>query len=173
MAAPKSGGNNLAASYQKLRGQTLSQWQAMGERERQGVQAAGVALAMLLAWSLLLAPALRTLKTAPAELERLESDLRRMQAQAAEAKSLRGLPPVAPTEAQAALSAATERLGTGARLNIAGDRATVTLSGVTPEALQAWLGEVRAAARARAVEAQLARGPKGFTGSLTLILGAG
>lgn len=173
MAVSKSSDSGLAASYQKLRSQALAQWQAMGERERLGVQLAGAALGLLLAWSLLLAPALRTLKTAPAELERLEGDLRRMQTQGAEARSLRALPPVAPAEAQAALTAATERLGSGARLNLTGDRAVVTLNGVSPEALQAWMGEVRAAARARAVEAQLARGPKGYTGSLTLTLGAG
>ncbi|TXI20612.1 MAG: type II secretion system protein M [Roseateles sp.] len=171
MPAPQS--KSPAAVLRQLRGQAQRHWQTLGERERLGVQLAGAALALLLGWSLLLAPALRTLKTAPVELERLEADLLRMQAQGAEVKTLRGLPPVAPADAQAALTAATERLGPAARLNITGDRAVVTLSGVPPEALQAWLGEVRAAARARAVEAQLARGPKGYTGSLTLTLGAG
>jgi general secretion pathway protein M len=37
--------------------------------------------------------------------------------------------------------------------------------------LQGWLGEVRSAARARPVEAQLTRGPKGYAGTLVLTLG--
>eukprot|EP01041_Mallomonas_annulata_P026179 gene26179-47416_t len=47
------------------------------------------ALGLLLAWCLLVAPALRTLKTAPAELEKLELQLQQMQAQAQEARALR------------------------------------------------------------------------------------
>jgi general secretion pathway protein M len=38
--------------------------------------------------------------------------------------------------------------------------------------LQAWLTEVRSAARARPVEAQLQRGPTGFSGSIVLSLGS-
>ena len=56
-------------------------------------------------------------------------------------------------------------------MNLTGDRAVVTLNGVAPELLQGWLGEVRSAARARPVEAQLTRGPKGYSGSLVLSLG--
>ena len=73
--------------------------------------------------------------------------------------------------AQAALTASVEHLGPAARLNLTGDRAVVTLTGIAPEALQAWLGEVRSAARARPVEAQLTRGPKGYAGTLVLTLG--
>jgi general secretion pathway protein M len=54
-----------------------------------------------------------------------------------------------------------------------GEHAVLMLSGVPSEALQAWLGEVRAAARARPVEAQLTRSPQGFTGSIVLSLGGG
>ncbi|HEY0953463.1 MAG TPA: hypothetical protein VGE36_01805 [Roseateles sp.] len=64
-----------------------------------------------------------------------------------------------------------EHLGPVARLNLAGSRATVTLNGIAPAALQAWLGEVRSAARARPVEAQLTRGPQGYAGSIVLALG--
>lgn len=96
-----------------------------------------------------------------------------MQAQALEASQLRAAPPVPPAQAEAALKASVEHLGPAARLNVAGDRAIVTLNGITPPALQAWLGEVRAAARARPVEAQLTRGPTGYSGTLVLSLGGG
>lgn len=161
------------APLQQARAQAAVRWQALGDREQMALQAGAVLLGVLLVWSLLLAPALRTLKAAPAEQERLELQLQLMQGQAQEARLLRATPPVPAAQAQAALTAATEHLGPSARLNLTGDRAVVTLNGISPEALRGWLGEVRAAARARPVEAQLTRGPKGFSGSLVLALGGG
>ena len=87
-------------------------------------------------------------------------------------RSLRAETPVSQTQAGAALKAASERLGDKAKLNLQGDRATLTLSGVSPEALRGWLNEARSGARARPVEAALQRGPSGFTGSITVTLGA-
>ena len=164
-------GDGLSAQLGQAKAQALAHWQALGERERFAVGAIGLLLGLLLAWSVLLAPALRTLKTAPTELERLELQLQQMQAQAQEALALRAAPPVPPDQAQAALKASVEHLGAAARLNLTGDRAVVTLNGVAPELLQGWLGEVRAAARARPVEAQLTRGPKGYSGTMVLSLG--
>lgn len=161
----------LQARLAQAKVQALAQWQALGERERLAVTVIAALVGLLLAWSVLLAPALRTLKTAPAELEKLELQLQQMQAQAQEAKVLRGAPPVPPAQAQAALTASVQHLGPAARLNLTGDRAVVTLTGVAPEMLQGWLGEVRSAARARPVEAQLTRGPKGYSGNLVLTLG--
>lgn len=166
-----NGSHALAANLQQARAQALAHWKTLGDRERLAVQAVAALLGLVLAWSLLLAPALRTLKTAPAELEQLDLQLQQMQAQAQEVRALRAAPAVPPAQAQAALTASVEHLGPAARLNLTGDRAVVTLNGISPEMLQAWLGEVRAAARARPVEAQLSRGPKGYSGSLVLTLG--
>ena len=164
-------GDDFQARLRHARAQVLTQWQSLGERERLVLGTVGVLLGLLLAWSLLLAPALRTLRTAPAELEQLELQLQRMQAQAQEARLLQSAPAVPPAQAQAALTASVEHLGPVARLNLTGDRAIVTLNGIAPAALQAWLGEARAAARARPVEAQLTRGAKGYSGTLVLTLG--
>lgn len=166
-------GNGLQAQWRQLQAQAQTQWQALGERERLALTVVAALLGLLLAWSVLLAPALRTLKTAPGELELAELQLQQMQAQAQEARLLRAAPPVPPAQAEAALKASVEHLGAAARLNVTGDRAIVTLNGIAPSALQAWLGEVRAAARARPVEAQLTRGPKGYSGNLVLSLGGG
>lgn len=175
MARPDSPSavDGLQTRLQQARVQALAQWQTLGERERLALIVVGTLLGLLLAWSLLLAPALRTLRTAPAELETLELQLQQMQAQAQEARLLRSTPPVPPAQAEAALKASVEHLGEAARLNLTGDRAVVTLNGITPPALQAWLAEVRAAARARPIEATLSRGPNGFTGNLVLSLGGG
>ena len=164
-------GEGIKAQLQQARAQVIAQWQGLGERERFAVGSIGVLLGLTLAWSLLLGPALRTLKTAPAELDALELQLQQMQAQAQEARALRQAPTVPPAQAQAALKASVDHLGAAARLNLAGDRAIVTLNGISPPALQAFLGEARSAARARPIEAQLTRGPKGFAGSITFSLG--
>lgn len=171
LSRPSRGNDGFAAQLHQARAQALVHWQALGERERMAVQAVTALLGVVLAWSVLLAPALRTLKTAPAELEQLDLQLQQMQAQAQEVRTLRAAPPVPPAQAQAALTASVEHLGPAARMNLTGDRAVVTLNGIAPELLQGWLGEVRSAARARPVEAQLTRGPKGYSGSLVLTLG--
>ena len=95
-----------------------------------------------------------------------------MQRIAAESRVLRAVAPVSQTQAGAALKAATERLGDKAKLNLQGDRATLSLTGISPEALRAWLNEARSGARARPVDATLQRGAAGFTGSITVTLGA-
>ncbi len=164
----------LLAAWTQARSQAQAQWLALGERERWALKLVGAVLGLLLFWLIAIAPARRTVQAAPAQLEALELRLQQMQVQAAEARSLRAAPAVPMAQAQAALTGATQRLGTAARLQITGDRAIVTLTGISSEALQAWLGEVRAAARARPVEAQLTRGAQGFSGTLVLVLaGAG
>ena len=106
-----TGDAGLAVRLRQTKAQAMAQWQALGERERLVLATVAALLGLLLAWSLLLAPALRTLKTAPAELEQLELQLQQMQAQAQEARTLRAAPAVPPAQAQAALTASVEHLG--------------------------------------------------------------
>jgi general secretion pathway protein M len=54
---------------------------------------------------------------------------------------------------------------------VQGERAVLTLNGVGPQALREWLQEARSAARARPLEANLSRGPAGFSGSIVLSTG--
>ncbi len=163
--------SGLARRWRELTEPARAQWQVMAPRERWTAQLGLAALALFIGWWLLLAPALRTLNQAPAKRTQLEAQLQEMQALALEARELRALPPVPAAQALAALQAASDHLGGNARLSITGERATLSLNGVTPEALQAWMAEVRSAARARPVEAQLQRSNKGFTGSIVLALG--
>jgi general secretion pathway protein M len=137
------------------------------------VSIAAVVLGAFLLWTLAIAPALRTLATAPAQLAAAEAQARQMQALAGEAASLRAVAPVPMAQAQAALTAATGRLGEAARLSLQGERAVVTLKGISGEQLGAWLAEARAGARARVVEASLSQtAPGQYGGSLTLALGS-
>lgn len=161
-----------AARLQSLVAQARSHWLALGERERLTVLIGGTALALLLLWTVAVQPALRTLSRAPQQLAQLDVQLQQMQSLAQEAAELRALPVVPAAQGQQALQAASTHLGSAARLVVTGDRAVLTLSGVPPEALQAWLLEVRGAARARPVEAKLQRGPNGFSGNIVLAVGA-
>lgn len=147
-------------------------WSALAPRERLLVGAAALVLGIFLLWSVAIAPALRSLSTAPARLAEVDAQLAQMRRLAAEAGELRALPPVAPPQAEAALQSATQRLGAAARLQASGERITVQFTAIEPAALAAWLDEVRSAARVRVVEAQLGRSGNGYSGSIVLTLAA-
>lgn len=148
-------------------------WRSLPARDRRLLLGAAGLLCAALLWWLALQPALRTLRSAPAEIEAAEAQLRAMQRLAAEAEELRSAPPVSSEQAVAALRAATERLGEQAKLSLQGDRAVLTLNGVATGQLRDWLAEARSGARARPVEASLLRSGSGFSGTLVVaIVGA-
>ncbi len=164
----------LPAAAQTALAQLRRRWVALAPRERVGVALSGALVLVLLLWTVGLGPALRTLREAPVQRAALDADLARMQRLAAEAAELRAQPPVDPSQADAALQSASAQLGAAAKVQRSGERVTVTLTGVAPGALLDWLGEVRNAARARVVEAQLTRAGNGYSGSVVLALpGAG
>lgn len=111
-------------------------------------------------------------------MPRLESDLRDMQAMRAQAQAMTAQPRLSPQEARRLLeSSVSQILGPAAQLQVNGDRATVTLKAVPPEALAQWLIQTRANARLVPVEARLVRntGPAAATrlswdGSVMLVL---
>jgi general secretion pathway protein M len=160
------------AQWQSVQVQAGSAWRARAPRERIALATAACALIALLVWALLVAPALATLRSAPLQLESLESQLQQMRGMAAEVRELRNMTPVAAAQAGLAIKAAAERHGDKVRLSLQADRALLTLVGVSPEQLRALLVEVRSAARARPVEAQLNRTPTGYSGTLVFNVGA-
>lgn len=163
---------SLPPAWTQRRDALRGRWRTLAQRERRLVQLMLGAIALLLLWLALLQPALRVLRDAPARLQTLEGQLQQMQLWANEAQQLRATPALGTEQATAALKAATDRLGSKARLQLQGERAIVTLNGVGSSALREWLSEVRSGARARPLEAQLTRGPQGFSGSVVLNLGA-
>lgn len=150
-----------------------AQWAGLARRERRMIAVALTLVTIAAVWLLAVQPAWRTLRETPAQIDVLDLQLQHMQRLAAESRALRELPAVPPNQAEAALRGATERLGRNARISLQGDRATLTLTGVPGEALAAWLGAVRSAARARPDEAKLSRGPTGYSGTVVLSLPRG
>lgn len=162
----------LPPALQGFRQAAQQRWSTLAPRERLGLGLSALVLLLFLTWMFGVQPALKTLRTAPAQRLQLDAQLAQMQQLAAEAAELRAQPPVAPTQAEAALKSATDQIGPAARLQRSGERVTVTFTGIEPGALTNWLNEVRSAARARVVEAQLARAGAGYNGSVVLTLEA-
>lgn len=159
----------ISAQWAALR----QRWQGLGARDRRLAALAAALVGAFLVWTFAVQPAWRTLRDAPAQRDALDLQLQEMRALAAEVQQLRGAPALSTDQSAAALRAASERLGPKARLSLQGDRAVLTLNGVSSGQLREWLAEARAGARARPVEAQLSRGAQGFNGSVVLSLGGG
>ncbi|MDP4301912.1 type II secretion system protein GspM [Leptothrix discophora] len=161
----------LAAALAPHTAPLRERWSALAPRERRMVGWAAAAVGLLLVWQIAVQPALNTLRTVPAQRAALDLQLAEMQLLAQEARELRALPPISPEQAEAALRAAVTRLGANAKLQMAGDRATITLTGLDAATLTGWLAEVRGAARARVVELQVNRIGALYGGSVVLALG--
>ena len=122
------------------------------------LQGAALLVAAALLWWLALAPALQTLRTAPARHAVLDAQLQHMQSLQDEAERLKGVPRADQGNAARALqTAVTERLGDSARMVLQGDRATVTLKGTQAGALAPWLAQVRSNAKSVPQEVHLVR----------------
>jgi general secretion pathway protein M len=146
-------------------------WAALSVRDRRLSALAGTVLGLFITWTLAVQPAWRTLQAAPAQRDALDAQWQAMQRLAAEAKELRGAPPVSIEQSSAALQAATERLGDKGRLSVQGERAVLTLQGASTSQLRDWLAEARSGARARPVEARLTRAAQGYSGTVVVALG--
>jgi general secretion pathway protein M len=159
----------VTAQWDALR----ARWRRLGARDRRLVLLALSVIVLFVGWTVAIQPAWRTLRDAPVQRDLLDLQLQEIRALAAEAQQLRNAPALNAEQSAAALRAASERLGTKARLSLQGDRAVLTLNGVSSAQLREWLAEARSGARARPVEAQLSRGAQGFNGSVVLNIGAG
>ncbi len=159
----------VAAQWGALR----ERWRSLAARDQRLTLLALAVLGAFLVWSAAIQPAWRTLRDAPVQRDLLDLQLQEMRMLAAEAQQLRNAPALSAEQSAAALRAASDRLGPKARLSLQGDRAVLTLNGVSSAQLREWLAEARSGARARPVEAQLSRGAQGFNGSVVLSFGAG
>jgi general secretion pathway protein M len=161
----------LPPALSNARMQLRARWQALSLRDRRLVTLAAVVIGLFLVWTVAVQPAWRTVREAPTKLDQLDTQLQQMQRLAAESRELRNASPLSTEQSGDALKASTERLGERARLSLQGERAVLTLSGVSGEQLRTWLTEARSGARARPVEAQLSRGSQGYSGTVIVAIG--
>lgn len=146
-------------------------WQAQPPRQRALVTAAALLLLGVGLWQVI-APAWATLRSAPQQQAAWATELQRLQGLEAQARALQALPRAGRDDARRALEASVQQhLGASARLQTAGDGATLTLTGARGDALAQWLAQARIDARARPTEARLTRNAAGlWDGTLVLAL---
>lgn len=149
----------------------FSYWRQLKISERRLILVAFWLIFAVLLWWLAIAPALKTIKEAPAQHRALDAQLQSMRSLSAEAKNLQSQPKLGLDEAQKALqSAVTQRFGSTAQLNLTGERASLTLKNASPQELALWLTQVRVNARALPTEAKLTRNGDVWDGTMVLTL---
>ena len=150
-------------------------WQGLAPRERLAMQLAAGLVGLALSWWLLIAPALQTLRLAATLGTELDLQLQQMRGLQLQAQALQAAPPLGTGEALRALEASVKQsLGATAQLNALGERASVSVKGISPERLAQWLAQARVNAHALPVEAHLTRsnepGAVKWDGSIVLRL---
>ena len=152
-----------------------ARWRATSAREQRLLLAALALVVGAAVWWLALAPALATLRSAEAQHRALDAQWQQMQALQTQAKALQAQPPLAAGEARRLLEASVKSLGPAAQITVVGERATVTIKGISADALAQWLVQARLNARVLPDEAHLLRagpstGPATWDGTLVLNL---
>lgn len=133
-------------------------WQGLAGREQNLVLLAGGLVLLALVWWLALAPALNSLRTAPARHALADRELQHMLRLQAQAEQLRQQPAGMMGDAQSLLQQSlTAELGSTAQLQWLGQRAQVTLTGTPAPALARWLSKVRDDTHATTAEMKLSR----------------
>ena len=150
-----------------------ARWQQTSRREQLALLFAATLLLLAMLWLVAIAPALAVLRGAEPQRRAVEVQLQQMQSLQAQAKALQAQPRLATDEARRLLEASVKPLAPSLQLALVGDRATVTLKGVTADALTQWLAQVRLNVRVLPAEARLRRSAAGtWDGTLVLNLGA-
>jgi general secretion pathway protein M len=146
-------------------------WHRASKREQRLLSLAATVLALGLLWWVGMAPALKVIKTAPAQHFALDAQLQTMKQFQAQAKDLRAQAPLTAEAARAALEQSIKSLGANAQMAVQAERVTVTLTDVPPDSLAQWLAAARQNARMAPKEAHLKRNDKGgWDGTLMLQL---
>jgi general secretion pathway protein M len=150
--------------------QTLRTWWKQREpREKLLLTWGGVALGAALLWGVALAPALRTLKAFDAKHLAQAAQINTMLRQQAQAQTLMAVPVVSQAQAIQALQVSVKQsFGTQGDVVVQAGQATVTLRGVSADALAQWLAAARTNARSVPVQARLARNAEVWNGTLQM-----
>lgn len=151
-------------------------WSRLAPREKTGVRLAAGLVSLALLWWVLLAPALQTWRNSETQHRSLDAQLQTMQGLQAQAQTLQSQPRLGFDDARRALDVSVkQQLGSAAQLNVSGERATVTLTGASTEALVPWLTQARINAHVLPTEVRLTRNASanpGWDGTIMLALPA-
>ena len=133
-------------------------WNALAQREQNLVLMAGSIVLLALIWWIAIAPALNSLRTAPARQAAAESQLQTMLQMQAQAELLRQQPQDNAADIRNLLEQSVKtELAASAQLQWLGNRAQVTLTNAPAPALARWLTQVRDNSHASVAEMKLNR----------------
>ncbi len=135
-------------------------WPELELREQRLFMAGAALVALALIWWLALAPALRTLSSAPQEHAQLDAQLQQMTTLQTQAKALQSQPRATREDAMRGLETSVrENLGPNAQLQPAnaGENVTISLRATPAESLAQWFTQARSNARAVPREVHLTR----------------
>lgn len=136
----------------------LQRWSALAQREQNLLLLAASVVLLALLWWVALAPALHSLRTAPARHAAAELELQNMLQMQAQAELLRQQPQGNSADARSQLEQSLKtELGNSARLQWLGNRAQVSLTQTAAPALARWLAQVRDNSHASVAEMKLNR----------------
>ena len=161
---------NAPSTRTAARQRLHSIWQGMAVRERRLVLVAAALVAAASIWWVLLAPALRTLRQAPAEKAAVAEQLAHMRSLQSQAAALQKQPALSSADSQGQLTALAAQLLGEHSIVWQGKQANVTLHNVPPQRLGQWLAQARSQARAIAQQAQLEYSSAGWNGSMVMRL---
>lgn len=169
MNANTPASSRLQALQQQLQ-PVRTAWKRLSARERHLVVAASAVVLVAAVWLIAIAPALRTLRDAPAQRAAQEQQLAQMRQWQSEARALKQQPRISPEESQRMLQELGERLLGPGSVTLQGAQVQAQLKGVSPEALAQWLQQARTLGRALPQQMQLERTSDGWNGTMVLRL---
>ena len=169
MSANAPASSRLQALQQQLQ-PLRTAWIGLSARERRMVLPAGLALLIAASWLIAIAPALRTLRDAPAQRAVQEQQLARMRQWQGEARTHKQQPRISPEESQRVLQELGDRLLGPGSVTLQGAQVQAQFKGVSPEALAQWLQQARTLGRALPQQMQLERTSDGWHGTMVLRL---
>jgi len=146
----------------------LTRWQALSAREQRGLSVLGALLAAILFWSIVIAPALNTLRDSDNRRAQIGQQHAHMLALQAQAQALQTRVPLSRDEALRQLQSLTP--SAQIQLNVQGDRVSVQLKAVPAATLAQWLSQARSQAQALPVEAHITRSNATMTWDGSLVL---
>ena len=149
-----------------LRTHAVARWQALTPREQRSLSLLGALLALLLFWSVAIAPALNTLRDSDSRRAQIGQEHAHMLALQAQAKALQTRTPLSREEALRQLQSLTP--SPSIQLTTQGDRVSVQLKAVSASTLAQWLAQARQHAQALPLEAHLTRNTAGPGQNLVL-----
>jgi general secretion pathway protein M len=135
-------------------------WPELEAREQRMIIVAASLVVLALLWWVALAPALRTLSSAPAEHAQIDVQLQRMTQLQTQAKALQAQPRASRDDAMRGLETSVrQNLGPNAQMQPggAGEGVTIALRAAQADALAQWFAQARTNARAVPREVHLTR----------------